>query len=82
MALLLVLLPVAAAETHTVTVNDFAFSDAVLEVEVGDNVIFVWNNTSSAHNVAEVNDADGDDYNGGFRSGDPQVGTGHWCNIG
>lgn len=78
MALLLVLLPVAAAETHTVTVNDFAFSDAVLEVEVGDNVIFVWNNTSSAHNVAEVNDADGDDYNGGFRSGDPQVGNGNW----
>ena len=62
-ALLLALLPAAAAETHTVTVSDFAFSPAVLEIEVGDTVVFIWNNTVSAHNVAEVDDADANDYN-------------------
>ena len=58
--LLLALLPAATAETHTVTVSDFAFSPAVLEIEVGDTVVFIWNNTVRAHNVAEVDVADTD----------------------
>ena len=78
LVLLLALLPAAAAETYTVTVSDFAFSPAELEIEVGDTVVFIWNDTASAHNVAEVGDADANDYNGGFRSGDPQAGGGNW----
>lgn len=69
------------AENHTVLVSqsdDFSsyfFDPVILEVEVGDNVIFVWGNGS--HNVAQVSDSDSNDYNSGFYSGSPQVG-GNW----
>ncbi len=69
------------AENHTVLVSqsdDFSsyfFDPVVLEVEVGDNVTFVWGNGS--HNVAQVSDSDSNDYNSGFYSGSPQVG-GNW----
>ena len=69
------------AENHTVLVSqsdDFSsyfFDPVILEVEVGDNVTFVWGNGS--HNVAQVSDSDSNDYNSGFYSGSPQVG-GNW----
>lgn len=69
------------AENHTVIVSqsdDFTsyfFDPVVLEVEVGDNITFVWGNGS--HNVAQVSDSDSNDYNSGFYSGSPQVG-GNW----
>ena len=69
------------AENHTVTVtqsDDFTsyfFDPNILEVEVGDNVLFVWGNGS--HNVAQVSDSESNDYESGFYSGNPQVG-GNW----
>ena len=50
LVLLLALLPAAAAETQTVTVSQsgdgssYFFEPAVLQVAVGDTVIFVWQN--------------------------------------
>ncbi|MCS5525084.1 MAG: plastocyanin/azurin family copper-binding protein, partial [Candidatus Poseidoniia archaeon] len=70
----------AAAETHTVTVIDtdsmFAFVPNDLKIEVGDTVVFVWENTTP-HNVVQVNDSDAHSYSGGFRSGDT-VGNISW----
>ena len=69
------------AENHTVIVSqsdDFSsyfFDPIILEVEIGDNVTFVWGNGS--HNVAQVSDSGSNDYNSGFYSGNPQVG-GNW----
>jgi NADH-quinone oxidoreductase subunit M len=69
------------AENHTVIVtqsDDFSsyfFDPIILEVEIGDNVTFVWGNGS--HNVAQVSDSESNDYNSGFYSGNPQVG-GNW----
>ncbi len=69
------------AENHTVIVtqsDDFTsyfFDPSVLEVEVGDNVLFVWGNGS--HNVAQVSDSESNNYESGFYSGNPQVG-GNW----
>ncbi len=71
----------ANAENHTVVVtqaDDFSsyyFEPNVLEIEVGDNVLFVWG--SGSHNVAQVSDSDSNDYNLGFYSGASQEG-GNW----
>ena len=79
--LLLALLPAAAAETQTVTVtqsgdgSSYYFEPAVLQVAVGDTVVFVWGNGS--HNVAQASDGEAVSYESGFRSGDPQAG-GNW----
>jgi len=69
------------AENHIVIVtqaDDFSsyyFEPNVLEIDVGDNVLFVWGNGS--HNVAQVSDSDSNDYNLGFYSGASQEG-GNW----
>ena len=81
LGLLLALLPVAAAETHSVTVSQsddgssFYFEPTVLQVEVGDTVNFEWG--VGSHNVAQVSDEEAVRYESGFRSGDPRVG-GNW----
>lgn len=71
----------ADAEDFTVIVTQsddstsWFFEPSVLEVEVGDNVTFVWGNGS--HNVAQVSDSESKVYTSGFYSGNPQVG-GNW----
>jgi len=81
LVLLLALLPAAVAETQTITVtqsgdgSSYYFEPAVLQVAVGDTVVFVWQNGS--HNIAQASDAEAVSYESGFRSGDPQVG-GNW----
>ena len=46
---LLLLAPAARAATHNVTVNNFEFNPAVVDIEVGDTV--VWTNTDGIHSV-------------------------------
>ena len=73
------LLPVASAEDHTVLVSQspdgmsYYFEPETLNVNVGDNVTFVWDNGS--HNVAQVASSASNAYTSGFRSGAPQVGV-------
>jgi len=76
------LLPLASAEDHTVLVSQssdgmsYYFEPEVINIEVGDNVTFVWANGS--HNVAQSSDSSSTVYlSGGFRSGEVQVG-GNW----
>ena len=58
--LVVALVPAASAENHTVIVtqaddsSSYFFDPAVLTVNIGDTVEFVWGNGS--HNVAEVSD--------------------------
>ena len=73
------LLPVASAEDHTVLVSQspdgmsYYFEPETLNVNIGDNVTFVWANGS--HNVAQVASSASNAYTSGFRSGAPQVGV-------
>ena len=76
------LLPAVSGEDHTVLVSQSAdgssyyFEPEVLNIEVGDNVTFVWLNGS--HNVVQSSDSASNVYlAGGFSSGVPQVG-GNW----
>ena len=76
------LLPAVSGEDHTVLVSQSAdgssyyFEPEVLNIEVGDNVTFVWFNGS--HNVVQSSDSSSNVYlAGGFSSGVPQVG-GNW----
>lgn len=46
---LLLLAPAARAATHNVTVNNFEFNPAVVDIQVGDTV--VWTNTNGIHSV-------------------------------
>ena len=76
------LLPAVSGEDHTVLVSQSAdgssyyFEPEVLNIEVGDNVTFVWLNGS--HNVVQSSDSSSNVYlAGGFSSGVPQVG-GNW----
>ena len=76
------LLPTVSGEDHTVLVSQSAdgssyyFEPEVLNIEVGDNVTFVWLNGS--HNVVQSSDSASNVYlAGGFSSGVPQVG-GNW----
>ena len=76
------LLPAVSGEDHTVLVSQSAdgssyyFEPEVLNIEVGDNVTFVWLNGS--HNVVQSSDSASKVYlAGGFSSGVPQVG-GNW----
>ena len=80
--LVMFLLPVASAEDHTILVSQspdgmsYYFEPEVLNIDVGDNVTFVWDNGS--HNVAQSSDSGSNVYlAGGFSSGSPQVG-GNW----
>ena len=73
------LLPAVSGEDHTVLVSQSAdgssyyFEPEVLNIEVGDNVTFVWLNGS--HNVVQSSDSASNVYlAGGFSSGVPQVG--------
>ena len=76
------LLPAVSGEDHTVLVSQsgdgssYYFEPEVLNIEVGDNVTFVWLNGS--HNVVQSSDSASNVYlAGGFSSGVPQVG-GNW----
>ena len=77
--LVMFLLPVASAEDHTILVSQspdgmsYYFEPEVLNIDVGDNVTFVWDNGS--HNVAQVASSASNAYTSGFRSGAPQVGV-------
>ena len=69
--LVMFLLPVASAEDHTVLVSQspdgmsYYFEPEVLNIDVGDNVTFVWDNGS--HNVAQSSDSGSNVYlAGGF----------------
>ncbi|MDP7256330.1 MAG: plastocyanin/azurin family copper-binding protein [Candidatus Poseidoniia archaeon] len=66
------------AATHCVIISDYAFTPSELAVGVGDSVVFVWNATVDAHNVAQVADANAITWNNGFRSGDIVGGSGYW----
>ena len=54
------------------------FTPAELAVGVGDSIVFVWDETVDAHNVAQVADANAITWNNGFRSGDIVGGSGYW----
>ncbi len=79
--LLILFVPISAAENHTVMVtqtedlSSYYFEPSVLEVEVGDSVLFVWGDGS--HNVAQVEDSSSTNFISGFYSGKSQVG-GNW----
>ena len=79
--LVVALVPAASAENHTVIVtqaddsSSYFFDPAVLTVNIGDKVEFVWGNGS--HNVAQVSDSESKTYGSGFYSGAPEVG-GNW----
>jgi len=64
--------------THCVIISDYAFTPAELAVGVGDSVVFVWDETVDAHNVAQVADANAIAWNNGFRSGEVVSGSGYW----
>jgi len=64
--------------THCVIISDYAFTPAELAVGVGDSVVFVWDETVDAHNVAQVADAEAIAWNNGFRSGEVVSGSGYW----
>lgn len=52
--LLALMAPAARAETHNVTVRDFEFDPQVVDIQVGDTV--VWTNVGGTHNVASDDD--------------------------
>ena len=66
------------AATYCVIISDYAFTLAELAVGVGDSVVFVWDETVDAHNVAQVADANAIAWNNGFRSGEFVSGSGYW----
>ncbi len=66
------------AATYCVIISDYAFTPAELAVGVGDSIVFVWDETVDAHNVAQVADANAITWNNGFRSGDIVGGSGYW----
>ena len=66
------------AATYCVIISDYAFTPSELVVGVGDSVVFVWDATVDAHNVAQVADANAITWNNGFRSGDISGGNGYW----
>ena len=66
------------AATYCVIISDYAFTPAELAVGVGDSVVFVWDETVDAHNVAQVADAKAIAWNNGFRSGEVVSGSGYW----
>ena len=66
------------AATYCVIISDYAFTPSELAVGVGDSVVFVWDATVDAHNVAQVADANAITWNNGFRSGDISGGNGYW----
>jgi len=66
------------AATYCVIISDYAFTPAELAVGVGDSVVFVWDETVDAHNVAQVADAEAIAWNNGFRSGEVVSGSGYW----
>ena len=66
------------AATYCVIISDYAFTPAELAVGGGDSVVFVWDETVDAHNVAQVADAEAIAWNNGFRSGEVVSGSGYW----
>jgi plastocyanin len=61
--------------THSDDLASYFFEPAILEINIGDTVQFIWGN--GTHNVAQVSDSDSNVYTSGFYSGSPQVG-GNW----
>ena len=64
--------------THEIIVKNYAFSDSDLQIEVGDIVVFRWEDSALGHNVAQVSNSKETSYNNGFRSGDPENGPFEW----
>jgi len=58
----------AGADTVEVMADGLSFVPADVTIAVGDSVH--WTGIGGFHNVAEVDDAASETYNGGFRSGD------------
>ena len=65
--------------THEITVRNFSFIPEVLNIEIGDSVVFIWEDSAMGHNVEQVSDSSDTTYDsGGFRSGDPESGPAQW----
>lgn len=64
--------------THEVTVRNYAFSPSELQIDIGDIVVFIWEDTAIGHNVAQVSNSKEANYDDGFRSGNPQNGPAEW----
>lgn len=64
--------------THEVTIRNYAFSPSVLQIDVGDIVVFKWEDSALGHNVEQVDNSNEAYYNNGFRSGNPQNGPAEW----
>ncbi|MCE7736417.1 MAG: hypothetical protein GPJ54_16170 [Candidatus Heimdallarchaeota archaeon] len=64
--------------THEVTVRNYAFSPSELQINVGDIVVFKWDDGAIGHNVAQVGSSKEANYDDGFRSGSPQNGLAEW----
>jgi len=70
--------PPPDATIYITQADDFSsyyFEPAILEINIGDTVQFIWGN--GLHNVAQVSDSESNNYNSGFYSGLVQEG-GNW----
>ena len=69
---LLMFLPYAAADNYTVYVvedgSNYKFEPELIEIDIGDNVTFIWESTQFNHNVLQVEDEESTSPNGGFES--------------
>ena len=62
--------------THEIKVQDNRFVPNELQIDIGDEVVFVWEG-DNGHNVAQVDSRLDATYDEGFRSGDPVI-VGNW----
>jgi plastocyanin len=82
--LLLLVIPVNSvghtsdAVTREIKIKNFAFVPEVLNIEIGDSVVFTWENAAVGHNVAQVSNSKDTGYISGFKSGAPQNGPASW----
>jgi plastocyanin len=63
---------------HVIEVHNNYFSEPDLRINPGDTVTFVWMEGAAFHNIAQVDSSSDIEYNGGFRSGDPQSAPFSW----
>ncbi len=64
--------------THEINVRNYSFSPAEIQIDIGDIVVFKWEDGSLQHNVEEVSNSKKTSYDSGFRSGDPENGPTQW----
>jgi plastocyanin len=83
--LLLIILPFnsygqdADPVVHKVKIRNYAFVPEVLNINIGDSVLFIWEDGAFGHNVEQVGNSKDTSYDsGGFRSGDPENGPSQW----